>query len=32
MIKGEGDKMGKARIWVSLTREKKICEAKTLEE
>jgi hypothetical protein len=32
MIKGEGNKMGKVRIWVSLIRERKRCKGKTLEE
>jgi hypothetical protein len=32
MIKCEGDKMGRARIWVSLIKERKRCEGKTFEE
>jgi hypothetical protein len=32
MIKGEGDKMGRARIWVSSIRERKRCKGKTLKE
>jgi len=32
MITGEGDKMGRARIWVSSIRERKKCKRKTLKE
>jgi len=32
MIKCEGDKMGRARIWVSSIKERKRCKGKTFKK